>query len=74
MSVSSKLYKITFEIYFFSRSGQEGIYPDLIKFCENRLREFAPQSRLLQVATKMKRYCDLSENERRDIEKELEVI
>ena len=36
---------------FNPRSGEEGFYPDLLKVTEDRLRLFAPESRVLRVET-----------------------
>lgn len=34
------------------RSGEEGFYPDLTKFAENKLQELDPENRILQTEVK----------------------
>lgn len=56
-----------------SRSGKEGIYPDLVKFTEERLSQLDPNSHLLVEEGKKKRLADLPGVEQRDLEKDIEV-
>lgn len=37
------------------RSGEEGFYPDLIKFAEEKLNELSPNNRMLRIEVPCKR-------------------
>ncbi|XP_065063184.1 sperm-associated antigen 1-like [Rhopilema esculentum] len=45
------------------RSGEEGHYPDLVKYTEKKLDSLSPQSKLLQKETKVKSFKELDKNE-----------
>ncbi|CAL4247643.1 unnamed protein product, partial [Meganyctiphanes norvegica] len=53
------------------RSGEEGHYPDLIKFSEKRLMHLKPESRLLREEQCALHPCDLSKNEREQLHNEM---
>jgi len=53
------------------RSGEEGLYPDLIKFAEKRLNELKPESRLLREEKTALHPCDLSKDEQKQIQNEI---
>lgn len=55
------------------RSGEEGVFPHLLKFCENKLRDADPCNQLLCVAEKANRYSEIPESERKEILKDMEV-
>ncbi|GFQ78593.1 sperm-associated antigen 1 [Trichonephila clavata] len=55
------------------RSGEEGIYPHLIKFCEEKLKELDPNNKYLQLPKRIVNYSDLPEAERKSIISDLEV-
>ncbi|KAG8193044.1 hypothetical protein JTE90_028156 [Oedothorax gibbosus] len=54
------------------RSGEEGTYPHLLKFCENKLRDKDPLNKLLIVAEKAKHYAELSDSEKKEILADME--
>ncbi|PRD22271.1 UNVERIFIED_CONTAM: Spag1 [Trichonephila clavipes] len=53
-------------------SGEEGIYPHLIKFCEEKLKELDPNNKYLGLPKSIVNYSDLPEPERRRIISDLE--
>ena len=57
----------------FKRSGEEGIYPRLIKFCENHLEKLDPKSRALRKETPVATAASLSEEEWSQIANDLMV-
>ncbi|KAM9310050.1 sperm-associated antigen 1 [Pholidichthys leucotaenia] len=61
------------EILRVLRSGEEGLYPDLIKFCESHLEKLYPQSRALRMDTPVGTAASLSEDEWSQIIDELET-
>ncbi|GFW67101.1 sperm-associated antigen 1 [Trichonephila clavipes] len=52
--------------------GEEGIYPHLIKFCEEKLKELDPNNKYLGLPKSIVNYSDLPEPERRRIISDLE--
>ncbi|GFY62486.1 sperm-associated antigen 1, partial [Trichonephila inaurata madagascariensis] len=54
------------------RSGEEGIYPHLIKFCEEKLKELDPNNKYLGLPKSIVNYSDLPVPERRSIISDLE--
>lgn len=57
----------------FKRSGKEGIYPHLIKYCEDHLEKLNPKSRALRKETPAATAASLSEDEWSQIAFELKV-
>ena len=55
------------------RSGREGVYPDLIKFTEDRLCLLDPTNRLLLPSNKKTTAYDLPRDEQLELENDLEV-
>lgn len=59
--------------YFVQRSGDEGIYPHLIQFCESHLEKLDPRSRVLRKETPVATAASLSNDEWSQIVDELKV-
>ena len=55
------------------RSGEEGNFPDLIKFTEQKLFQLKPTSRLLIRENKKTTLRDLPSEERRELQSDMEV-
>lgn len=55
------------------RSGQEGFYPDLTKWAEERLRLFKPNSKLFRVENPLLKVSNLEEEKRSKITEEMKV-
>ncbi|XP_071041350.1 sperm-associated antigen 1 [Parasteatoda tepidariorum] len=53
------------------RSGEEGLFPHLISFCEQKLSEKDPENALLKKENMIKRYADLPVTERMQIQQEI---
>lgn len=53
------------------RSGEEGMYPDLIKNAEEKLRKLAPNSRALRVEAPILTKDSLTEEEWKEVEEDL---
>ncbi|XP_035211103.1 RNA polymerase II-associated protein 3-like isoform X2 [Stegodyphus dumicola] len=53
-------------------SGEEGIYPDLTRFCKSRLKEVSPNSKFVQPLVKISSYADLSKEESDRIQKDMQ--
>ncbi|KAF8778468.1 Sperm-associated antigen 1 like protein [Argiope bruennichi] len=49
------------------RSGEEGVFPHLIKFCEARLQQVDPSNKYLLSAQGIMNYSDLPEEEKENI-------
>ncbi|XP_078664760.1 sperm-associated antigen 1-like isoform X1 [Branchiostoma floridae x Branchiostoma belcheri] len=62
-----ELEKILYEL----RSGDEGIYPELISFCEKRLEELKPDSKALRVDLPAKRPYDIDNKEWTEITQDI---
>ena len=56
-----------------TRSGKEGVYPDLMAFTEKRLAELDPKSKLLVVEGKEKKLADLPGADRQELVNDMEV-
>ncbi|GIY00227.1 sperm-associated antigen 1 [Caerostris darwini] len=54
------------------RSGEEGIYPHLTQFCENKLKDLDPSNPQLQLAKGILSYDDISEEERKNLKADLD--
>lgn len=54
------------------RSGEEGFYPELIEFTEERLRKVDPKSKSLRKEIPIKTYHDLSASEEQEITSDLQ--
>ncbi|CAH3190861.1 unnamed protein product [Porites evermanni] len=54
------------------RSGEEGVYPDLIEFTEERLKKVNPKSKSLRKENPIKTYHDLSASEEQEITDDLQ--
>ncbi|GBN80711.1 hypothetical protein AVEN_264966-1, partial [Araneus ventricosus] len=54
-------------------SGEEGVYPHLIKFCEARLQQVDPSNKYLLSAKGIMSYSDIPEEEKENILAGLEV-
>lgn len=63
--------KIT--LYFVFRSGDEGIYPHLIEFCESHLEKLDPRSRALRKEQGLATAASLSNEEWSQITNELKA-
>ncbi|XP_035658810.1 sperm-associated antigen 1-like isoform X1 [Branchiostoma floridae] len=62
-----ELEKILYEL----RSGDEGIYPELISFCEKRLEALKPDSKALRVDLPAKRPYDIDNKEWTEITQDI---
>ncbi|XP_063959858.1 sperm-associated antigen 1-like [Lytechinus pictus] len=51
------------KIYKILRAGTEGYYPDLVQFCERRLADIAPNSKLLRKEVRPATEYDLGKEE-----------
>lgn len=60
-------------LFFLKRSGDEGIYPDLIKFCETHLEKLDPRSRALMRENPVATATSIQEDEWHQIMDELMV-
>ncbi|XP_060067048.1 sperm-associated antigen 1-like [Ylistrum balloti] len=60
------------KILIILRSGEEGVYPDLEKTCENRLTSLNPKSRVLRKADPLLKPSDLEKDEWDEIGRGLE--
>ncbi|GBL90851.1 hypothetical protein AVEN_127305-1, partial [Araneus ventricosus] len=49
------------------RSGEEGVYPHLIKFCEAKLQQVDPSNKYLLSAKGIMSYSDIPEEEKENI-------
>lgn len=56
-----------------SRSGEEGIYPHLIKFCESHLEKLNPNSRALRKENPVATEASFSKDEWNQIVDDLRV-
>lgn len=56
------------------KSGEEGFYPDLTKFAENRLTELDPKNKLLRVESQALPKSYLSDDVRKDLEDGIKVF
>lgn len=63
--------KINKNFLFIFRSGEEGIFPDLIKFAEEKLRKLSPNSRALRFETPIMTKDSLPEEEWKEVENDL---
>lgn len=59
---------------FILRSGEEGFFPQLILFCENRIESLAPNSRVLRKEKPVANASDFTTEEWKKINDDLTVI
>lgn len=59
------------KIYLTLKSGDEGFYPELQQFCEDKLRELNPDSRILRKENPAATKGDLDHSERQELDKDL---
>lgn len=61
-------------ILFILRSGEEGFFPQLNSFCENRIESLAPNSRVLRKEKHVANASDFTTEEWKKINEDLTVI
>lgn len=60
-------------IFRILKSGEEGYFPDLTKFAENRLFELDPRNKLLRVESEALHKYNLKDDVRKDLENGIKV-
>lgn len=61
-------------IFRILKSGEEGYFPDLTKFAENRLQELDPKNKLLRTESTALYKYNLNDDARKDLENGIKVI